>query len=101
MGIGWGGRTYILSLLVLGKVDSPLRDRFISHHLMRRFPEADIYIFGHTHRYFTQCLKGKLVINPGAACATSYFEVMTEATVALLKLEPGKSPQVKKVDVFM
>ncbi len=99
---GWSTlfwRVYTLVLIILGKVDSSWRDIFISKNLMHRFPEADIYIFGHTHRYFSQYFNDKLVINPGAACAASYFTVMSETTVALLRLKPGQTPQVKRVEL--
>ncbi len=79
-------RMYNLLLFLVGRQVSPLSDQFVSRSLIRRFPDADIYVFGHTHRFFTQYIEGKLMINPGAACAASYLDSQTEMTVALLKI---------------
>ena len=102
--VGWSTqfwRLYALLSIAVGKVDSPIRDRFISNTLMRQYPEADIIVFGHTHRYFTQYKDGKLVINPGAACATSYFNMLPETTAALLSIDSDEIPQVKRVDLVL
>jgi uncharacterized protein len=34
--------------------------------LRRRFPEADVIVFGHTHRSHTEVIDGVLLFNPGA-----------------------------------
>jgi hypothetical protein len=34
--------------------------------LRRRFPEADVIVFGHTHRSHIELIDGALLFNPGA-----------------------------------
>jgi predicted phosphodiesterase len=100
--IGWSTlfwRFYGLISIALGKVDSPIRDRFFGQTLIRQHPGADIIVFGHTHRYYSQFINGKLVINPGAACAASYFDIMPETTVALLHIDTGRLPEVERIDL--
>jgi putative phosphoesterase len=92
-------RFYIMTRNIFGKVDSPWRDRILSRTLLRRYPQADIIVFGHTHRYFHSFFEEKLVINPGSACATSYFNVMVESTVALLTLAQGDKPILERIDL--
>ena len=54
--------------------------------LIRRYPEATILVFGHTHRALVDRADGKLVVNPGAA-GPRRFDVMP--SVARLSLAPG------------
>lgn len=37
--------------------------------LARRFPGADVYVFGHTHRALVERRDGALFVNPGAVCS--------------------------------
>jgi putative phosphoesterase len=37
----------------------------LPRHLRRRFPEADVIVYGHTHRAHTQRVDGALLFNPG------------------------------------
>jgi len=39
--------------------------RGLSRHLRRRFPEADVIVFGHTHRPHVERRGGALIFNPG------------------------------------
>jgi predicted phosphodiesterase len=84
---------------IFGKANYLMRDQFISRRLVRLHPDVDIIIFGHTHRFYTTLYQGKLVINPGAACAASYFTDIPETTVALLKLDWEHKPIVSKIVV--
>jgi len=54
--------------------------------LIARYPDADIHVFGHTHRALVHRDRGKLVINPGAA-GPRRFDVVP--SVARLMLAPG------------
>ena len=54
--------------------------------LTRRYPEADILVYGHTHRAVVQWVDRQLVINPGAA-GPRRFDVVP--SVARLHLSPG------------
>ncbi len=52
----------------------PNHPRFANHRLMKRlvraFPGADVYIFGHSHRATVVRWRGALFVNPGATCPT-------------------------------
>lgn len=38
----------------------------LAHELVRRFPGADVIVYGHTHRAHADTIDGVLVFNPGA-----------------------------------
>ena len=54
--------------------------------LLRRYPDAGLIIFGHTHRAVVHRAGGRVVINPGAA-GPRRFDVAP--SVARLTLAPG------------
>ena len=54
--------------------------------LRQRYPDADILVFGHTHRALVQRADGTLIVNPGAA-RPKRFDV--SPSVARLTLAPG------------
>lgn len=54
--------------------------------LLRRYPDADILVFGHTHRALVHRAGRRLVVNPGAA-GPRRFDVVP--SVARLTLSPG------------
>ncbi len=54
--------------------------------LLHRYPDADIVVFGHTHRALVHRAGGRLVVNPGAA-GPKRFDVVP--SVARLTLAPG------------
>jgi putative phosphoesterase len=56
--------------------------------LERRYPDADIHVFGHTHRALVHRANGKLVVNPGAA-GPRRFDILP--SVARLTLAPGQA----------
>lgn len=82
-----------------GKWRFPLYDRSLIHKLLRRFPRADVIVFGHTHRFFKAWRDGVLMINPGAALHTSYFGAPLVPSVAHLILEEGRAPDVLRVEI--
>jgi uncharacterized protein len=53
----------LLGTLSLGLVWPHAR---LAVHLKRRFPRADVIVYGHTHRARADLLDGTLVFNPGA-----------------------------------
>ncbi|HZV52731.1 MAG TPA: metallophosphoesterase family protein [Candidatus Dormibacteraeota bacterium] len=53
----------LLGTLSLGRA---WPDAGIQGWLCRRFPEADVIVYGHTHRARVQVVGGKLLFNPGA-----------------------------------
>lgn len=54
--------------------------------LRHRYPDADIHIFGHTHRALVHREDGALIVNPGAA-GPKRFDIVP--SVARLTLAPG------------
>jgi putative phosphoesterase len=63
--------------------------------LLHRYRDADILVFGHTHRALVHRSAGKLVVNPGAA-GPRRFDV--SPSVALLTLAPGVA-EVQIIDI--
>ncbi len=51
-------------------------------HLKRRFPDADVIVYGHTHRARASLVDGTLVLNPGAV-------YMVDAAEARRRLSRG------------
>jgi len=56
--------------------------------LTGRYPDADILVFGHTHRSVVEWVGTRLVVNPGAA-GPRRFDVVP--SLALLRLSPGEA----------
>jgi hypothetical protein len=56
--------------------------------LLRSYPEADVLVFGHTHRPLVHREGNRLVINPGAA-GPKRFDIVP--SVARLRLAPGEA----------
>jgi uncharacterized protein len=73
------------------QLGSPTPDR-----LRRAYPDADVIVYGHTHRQRADNVDGCLIINPGAA-GPARFDL--EPAVAVLTLEPGSAPVVRHVDL--
>lgn len=100
--MGWSTpfwKFYGLLRILLKKFDIPWRDHMLCKYLIHSFPQADIIIFGHTHRYYSGFWDKKLLINPGAACASSYFSLMNERTVAVLTLCEDRKPSVERINL--
>lgn len=69
-----------------------LYDKCIARRLARLYPDADVIIFGHTHRAHVEWIERTLLVNPGAVCPT-FGE---QQTVARMWLGEGR-PQVEIV----
>jgi putative phosphoesterase len=95
----WFWKIYMLLQNMWGRWTLPAYDRALSRALVRRFPRADIIVFGHTHRFYQAYWGKTLLINPGAALRTSYFNAPNIPSLAHLVLEPGKPPEVIKIHV--
>lgn len=54
------------------------RFRRYYRHLVRDFPNADVIIFGHTHRPIAQTIEGCYFFNPGAAYPCRYNQYRPE-----------------------
>ena len=57
-------------------------------------PDADMVIFGHSHKYFEQVIDGKLWLNPGS-CGKRRFG--QEISLAVLTIEGGNYRVQKNV----
>jgi predicted phosphodiesterase len=62
------GRDVILRLL--GASDNSRFNEGIARRLARLYPEADVIVFGHTHRAHVEWIGDTLLVNPGAVCPT-------------------------------
>jgi len=91
----WKARAMLRNLT--GRGDFPAYDAAIARASLRRFPTADIIVFGHTHRFYQARWGRTLVINPGAAQRTAYFKASFPPSVVRLRLERGAPPQVTKI----
>lgn len=63
--------------------------------LIGAFPDADIIVYGHTHKPLIERAGGKLVVNPGAA-GPARFNL--RPSVAILKLDDGE-PEVELIEI--
>jgi uncharacterized protein len=70
---------------------SPTPERLHAAH-----PNADVIIYGHTHRQRVDLLDGCLVVNPGAA-GPARFDL--KPALAILVLEPDAEPRVEHIDL--
>ena len=97
----WFWKVYMLLQNIRGRWTLPTYDRVLSRTLVRRFPQADIIVFGHTHRFYQAYWGKTLLINPGAALRTAYFNAPHVPSLAHLILEPGKPPEVIRIRVHL
>ncbi|CAN5745808.1 metallophosphoesterase family protein [soil metagenome] len=56
------------------------------------YPGRDVIVYGHTHRQRVDDVGGCLIVNPGAAGAARFD---LKPSVALLTLQPGRTPAVE------
>jgi len=89
-GFWFKGRDVVLRLL--GGSDKARFNRRIARRLKGLYPQADVIVFGHTHRAFVGWFRETLLVNPGAVCPT----LKERPTVARLRLGYGK-PEVEIV----
>jgi predicted phosphodiesterase len=64
--IGFWGDSFVAVAYLLGLLSRKQINRWIARRLKRRFPWADVVVFGHTHRPFQRWIDGTLFFNPGA-----------------------------------
>ena len=63
--------------------------------LRHALPDADIIVYGHTHRPLVEQVSGTLVVNPGSAGAPRFG---LQPSVAVLTLSP-EGPEVELIDL--
>ncbi len=79
------------------KWEFPAFEQAVIARLGERFPQADLIVFGHTHR-FRVVQRGKLwLINPGAALTRAYLGAPPVPSVAHLVLTAGRPPEVQRI----
>ena len=62
----------------------------------RNLDNAQVVIFGHTHRYSQEVIGGRLWLNPGS-CGRRRFS--GELTMAVLTAEEGKILNLEKIEI--
>ena len=95
----WFWKVCMLLQNMRGRWTFPAYDRALANALLRRFPDADIIVFGHTHRFYQAQWGKTLLVNPGAALRTAYFDAPHTPSLAHLYLERGKSPRVTLIQI--
>ncbi|MGD8996774.1 MAG: metallophosphoesterase family protein [Anaerolineae bacterium] len=79
-------------LRLLGASENMRSNAYIARRLAHLYPEADVIVFGHTHRAHVEWVGDTLLVNPGAVCPTP----TEQPTVARMRLGKGR-PQVEIV----
>ncbi len=93
----WLWKAWSLARQLSGRWDFLQYDTTIARCLLRRYPTANVIIFGHTHRYYCQWWGERLVLNPGAALRTSYLGAPFTPSIVHLQLLPDSPPQVTRL----
>ncbi|MGH7448011.1 MAG: metallophosphoesterase family protein, partial [Longimicrobiales bacterium] len=65
-----------------------------AERLLAVYPDADVIVYGHTHRQRLDELDGCFIVNPGAAGAARFD---LKPSVALLTLDPNVAPLVEHI----
>ncbi|HSJ31746.1 MAG TPA: metallophosphoesterase family protein [Longimicrobiales bacterium] len=64
--------------------------------LRAAYPDADVIVYGHTHRQRVDVRDGCTIVNPGAAGAARFD---LKPSVAILTLERGDAPRVEHIPI--
>lgn len=64
--------------------------------LRAAYPDADVIVYGHTHRQAVEEVDGCLIVNPGAAGAARFG---LKPAVAVLVLEDGEVGKIEVVEL--
>jgi len=75
----------ILASIFVKNADTGMNHR-IANRLYKKYPEADVIIFGHTHQLFQKTIGNTLFFNPGAVVSTH----RKKPSVGLLKFWDDK-----------
>jgi len=85
---GWSGFLSLAGDWFMERIFDPSRqsvNRRIANRLLRRYPEADVLIFGHSHYPYKAQHGDSLLFNPGGVCPYQQFP----ASVGKLRLSPN------------
>lgn len=91
-GLWFKGRDVALRLM--GASEKGCFNERIAGRLERLYPQADIIVFGHTHRAYVRRIRSTLLINPGAVSPTW----REQPSVARMRLGDGE-PQVEIITI--
>ncbi len=80
---GWVFKARDVLLSKIGRTGQAKLNAEISQRLSRLYPDADVVIFGHTHKAHVQQISRTLFFNPGAVAS----ERPEQASVGVLHLE--------------
>lgn len=92
--LGFGLKWWDLVVRLSGRGDQVLLNQLMARRLARLYPDADVIVFGHSHRPYLEWKKRTILINPGAVCPTRG----SRPTIARLELGQGK-PRAKFVSL--
>lgn len=92
-------KAYMLLQNLRGRWALPAYDRAIARALLRRFPCADVIVFGHTHCFHQAQWGQTLLLNPGAALRTAYFNAPQSPSLVHLFLTPGSHPKAVRIRI--
>jgi putative phosphoesterase len=90
--IGFGLKGVHVFAQRLGLTDNGRLNRRAARRLARLHPEADIIVFGHSHRAHVEWIGRTLLVNPGGVCITQE----EQPTVARMQLGEGE-PKVEVI----
>ncbi|RMF32056.1 MAG: metallophosphoesterase [Chloroflexi bacterium] len=79
-------KRYGIQSLLGWRVDDGTVNRRLIRRLARAFPQAEIIIFGHSHKPCVERVDHQLFVNPGAVCPTPW----ASPSVGILHLAPGQ-----------
>ncbi len=88
--LGFSLKGLHVSALRLGLTDNGRLNRRAARRLARLYPQADLIIFGHSHRAHVEWVGRALLVNPGGVCPSR----REQSTVARVRLGTGK-PKVE------
>ena len=87
----------VIRRLITHKWDFPALEARMIRALRERHPQADIIVFGHTHRYYHARHGNILFLNPGAAMPTAYLRADDHASIIRLHLQRGRDPCIERI----
>lgn len=85
------------------KMDHTLRSYRLARYekyLTKRFPDANCYIFGHSHFPENTRVVGKLFFNPGSACLGGRWDILPSFGVMKIDPDGGLEAETYPLDGF-
>jgi len=80
--IGFAIKGVLIAAKGLRLIDNGTINRWMTRRLKRRYPQADVIVFGHSHLAHVTQIEGTLLVNPGAVYVTG----KEQPTVARMRL---------------